>query len=298
MSPANCTVLKVLKNDRYNVSVTSIHNTSLVYTTISEAKKEGFKDFQRGQKLKCFYSEDYRHGYVKWQVQFHSGKKNIDFSTWFNPSYLFSMWTFSAAYAGLFILALGKLAKENWCPYCVLIILAVVLCLPICLFVCAFFFCPLIALFLHIFIFRERKNLIEASCVVLKALTNDQYNVSVTPVVSVIEPFTLIEKATKKGFNDTTLGQKLLCYYAVVCVENTTEDSNCILQFHTRVADVNMADALFMGFLILLLVSVIISLLVVGCCKIYNRKERLNRNQGNIRSTVTRTPNMSQHVES
>ena len=216
MVPANCIILEVLENDRYNISVTPLYNNFSPYSTISEALKEGFKDFQRGQKLKCFFSEDYHHGYVKWQVQFHSETKDISFLSWTEPVLLLGI------AVCVIVVSVPLLLFDTSCSAGFFLIAIALI----------FFGIP-ISFVLRGFMYKEKLS--EARCTILELLSKDRCKVSVASVVSIIKPFTLIEKAAKEGFDDFQKGQKLPCYYTVGCVRKSDYYYfECAVQFHKQ----------------------------------------------------------------
>ena len=260
MSAANCGILEVLQNDRYNISVFPIDNTSLPYTSIAEAKKEGFKDFQRGQKLKCFYSEDNRHSYLKWQVQFHSDRKYIPFVVWFTPEFLMLIVFYAFIYGCLWLYAKDNMETKRTSPQPSRFSCSKVfgMLFFILVFALSIFGLP-IAYILDNFVFRG--NLNEASCAVSKVLPNDHYKISVTPIVSILEEFTLVEQAAKKGFHDLVEGKNLSCYFAERCLAGKRDGLNCVVQFHSRLREVRWNDIL--GFLLCVLISILLVILLV-----------------------------------
>ena len=264
LSPANCIILEVLQIDRYNVSVIPLNQSLVPYTTITETTKEGFKNYQQGQKLNCYFSEDYRHGYFKWQVQFHSEAKDIPFTQWFSPMLFFPIGIFIYFYISAYECLKSCTARlkteetrgrppPSCCPPWWRLVQGSII-VSVCTLL---YICFSISMFLYAFVATE--NLGEANCLVLNVLENDRYKVSVVPVVSIIEPFNTSETMAEEGFNDFKKGQKLRCYYSMNCVMSEEADEfalisdQCVVQFHSNQIDTKWDNILAVVCVVLLL---------------------------------------------
>lgn len=85
LQPASCTIMEVLKNDRYGVFVIPNDTDSDSFQKTITAKYEGFTIFTQDQVLDCFWgsfcSSDEFLSYCSYVLQFHSIRKDIHANT-------------------------------------------------------------------------------------------------------------------------------------------------------------------------------------------------------------------------
>ena len=251
MNPASCTILEVLKNYRYNVSVTPVSNLDAPYTTITKSTKKGFNNFHRGQKLQCFYSPDNLHGYLKWEIQFHSQRKSSSIGEWVTRDFIIasSILTELLLCFGYAVLTSSRsqdhqFARQDARPeagkytkriFRVLYLFLLLLWFPI-------------ASYMSVFVYKEKLS--EANCTFFEEIPNGLYNVSVVPATSIFKPFTTTINITEKGLEDIEQGQRVLCYFEDECVPRQTQYD---VQFHSNMKDFSWSSGFRDGFLLLLL---------------------------------------------